>query len=334
VSRLKIPKIVVIGGGTGLASALRGLKHLSCDLTAIVTVADDGGSSGRLRKDMGMLPPGDIRNCILALAQAEPDMARLFNHRFSKGELQGHSFGNLFLAAMTEMTGDFQAAIGAMSKILAVEGKVLPATLCDVTLSALMSDGTIVEGENAIPSAQKSIVQLRISPPEPPALEEAVSEIIRADAVVLGPGSLYTSVIPNLLVPGIRKAIMESSSRKIYVCNIMTQPGETDGYSAYDHANAIVKHAGNLFTHVIVNTAQAPYEIACRYSTEKRYQVVADISRLTGQGYQVIAGEYLSQGDLARHDSTKLALSILDIVMHDSHADDRDNIAQVVSDDQ
>ncbi|MGI6662784.1 MAG: gluconeogenesis factor YvcK family protein [Bacillota bacterium] len=224
-------RIVAIGGGTGLASVLRGLKSLDCDITAIVTVADDGGSSGRLRKDMGMLPPGDIRNCLLALAEAEPDMTSLFNHRFARGALAGHNFGNLFLAAMTEMTGDFQLAVKTMSRILAVKGRVVPATLSDVTLRADMEDGSVVLGEYAIPQVRKRIRKLSLVPPDPPALDEAVSAIGGADGIIIGPGSLYTSVIPNLLVPGIREAIAASSAKKLYVCNIMTQPGETDGYS-------------------------------------------------------------------------------------------------------
>lgn len=306
------PKIVAIGGGTGLASVLRGLKYHRCDLTAIVTVADDGGSSGRLRRDMGILPPGDIRNCILALAHAEPDMTALFNHRFTKGELKGHNFGNLFLAAMTEMTGDFQVAVKALSSVLAVKGRVLPATLCDVTLVAEMEDGSIVHGEYNIPEAKKRISKLSLVPDSPIALDEAVAEIEAADGIVLGPGSLFTSVIPNLLVPGIRRAIKTSNARKLYICNIMTQPGETDGYSAYDHVKAIEDHAGRLFTHVLVNTATAPEEIAERYRVEGRYQVKADTAALTANGYTPICGDYLTRGDLARHESFRLAASLIE----------------------
>ncbi len=306
------PKIVAIGGGTGLASVLRGLKYHQCDLTAIVTVADDGGSSGRLRRDMGILPPGDIRNCILALAHAEPDMTSLFNHRFQKGGLKGHNFGNLFLAAMTEMTGDFQVAVKALSSVLAVRGRVLPATLCDVTLAAEMEDGSMVHGEYNIPEARKRIAKLHLEPDSPIALDEAVLEIETADGIVLGPGSLYTSVIPNLLVPGIRRAIRTSSARKLYICNIMTQPGETDGYSAYDHVKTIEDHAGRLFTHVLVNTATAPEEITERYRVEGRFQVKADVNALTANGYTPICGDYLTRGDLARHESFRLAGSLIE----------------------
>lgn len=305
-------KIVVIGGGTGLACVLRGLKAFPCDLSAVVTVADDGGSSGRLRKDMGILPPGDIRNCLLALAQDESDMASLLNHRFNKGDLKGHNFGNLFLAAITEMTGDFQAAVRTMSRVLAVKGKVLPATLWDVTLSAEMSDGSVIVGEYAIPEAKKRVSRLRLIPDNPVALDEAVMEIEAAHGVIIGPGSLYTSVIPNLLVQGIRNAVKKSRAWKVYVCNIMTQPGETDGYSASDHVRAIEEHAGRLFTHVLVNTAKAPDEIGQRYAEEGRFQVKADIDTLTARRYSVIAGNYLSSGDLARHDPMQLARSIFD----------------------
>lgn len=308
------PKIVAIGGGTGLGSVLRGLKSQHCDISAIVTVADDGGSSGRLRKEMGILPPGDIRNCLLALAEAEPDMTSLFNHRFEKGELAGHNFGNLFLAAVTEMTGDFQLAVRTMSKVLAVNGKVLPATLCDVTLSAEMEDGTMVEGEFAIPQVRKRIARLHLQPEDPPALDEAVKEIAEADGIIIGPGSLYTSVIPNLLVPGIRAAIAESGAPKMYICNIMTQPGETDGYSALDHVLAIEEHAGRLFTHVLVNTATAPKDIAAKYAAEGKFQVLVDSNALYDRGYVPVTGAYLTKGDLARHDSVNLSQSIREFV--------------------
>ncbi len=308
------PKIVAIGGGTGLASVLRGLKSRDCELTAIVTVADDGGSSGRLRKEMGILPPGDVRNCLLALAEAEPDMTSLFNHRFEKGELSGHNFGNLFLAAMTEMTGDFQLAVRTMSRILAVTGTVLPATLCDVSLEAEMEDGSTVVGEYAIPLARKRIRRLHIRPADPPALDEAVKQIDEADGIVIGPGSLYTSVIPNLLVPGIRAAIDRSSAPKMYICNVMTQLGETESYSALDHVLAIESHAGRLFTHVLVNTATAPAEIAAKYALEGKFQVLVDSKALADRGYVSVTGDYLTRGDLARHDSENLARSIWEFV--------------------
>ena len=314
MTRSSCIKVVALGGGTGLASVLRGLKSLDCDITAVVTVSDDGGSSGRLRKGMGILPPGDIRNCILALAEAEPDMAALFNHRFQKGELRDHNFGNLFLAAMTEMTSDFQLAVRTMSRILAVRGAVLPATLSDVSLLAVMEDGTEVVGEYNIPLARKRIRRLSLRPSDPPALDEAVKRITEADGIVIGPGSLYTSVIPNLLVPGIREAVASSLARKVYVCNIMTQPGETDGYTAVDHVLALESHAGKLVSHVIVNTSAAPPDIAERYAEEGRFQVLADCERLKECGYVPLTGSYLSKGDLARHDSESLGKTIVDFV--------------------
>ncbi len=307
-------RIVVIGGGTGLSCILRGLKTFPCDISAVVTVADDGGSSGRLRKDMGILPPGDIRNCLLALAEAESDMTSLLNHRFKKGELQGHNFGNLFLAAMTEMTGDFQIAVRTMSKILAVKGRVLPATLHDITLLAEMTDGSTVLGEYAIPEAKKTISKLKLIPQDPPALEEATAEIENADGIIIGPGSLYTSIIPNLLVPGIKRAINTSKAAKLYVCNIMTQPGETDGFSACDHVRVIQEHAGKLFEHVLVNSSRAPTDIGDRYATEGRFQVKPDVNALSARGYCVIKGNLLTAGDLARHDPYQLAHFVFEFV--------------------
>lgn len=307
-------RVVAIGGGTGLASVLRGLKTYPCDITAVVTVADDGGSSGRLRKDMGILPPGDIRNCLLALANAEPVMTSLFNHRFTRGELSGHNFGNLFLAAVTEMTGDFQIAVRTMSEILAVRGKVLPATLCDVTLYAEMDDGTVVNGEFAIPEARKKIKRLGLNPPNPRALGEAVKEIHNAHGIIIGPGSLFTSVIPNLLVPGIREAIADSKAPKLYVCNVMTQPGETDGFSAGDHVRAIQEHAGKLFSHVLVNIGTAPQDMAGRYAAEGRYPVASDHGVLLANGYTPISGRFLTGADLARHDPARLGRSIVEFL--------------------
>ncbi|HHX09756.1 MAG TPA: YvcK family protein [Firmicutes bacterium] len=311
------PKIVVIGGGTGLATVLRGLKAFDYDITAIVTVADDGGSSGLLRKDMGILPPGDIRNCLLALAEAEPEMAALFNHRFSRGKLKGHNFGNLFLAAMTEMTGDFQEAIRAMSRILAVKGKVLPATLSDVILVAEMEDGSVVLGETAIPLANGKVKNLRLRPEDPPALDDAVEAIRNADGIIIGPGSLFTSIIPNLLVRGIRQAVRESAASKLYICNVMTQPGETDGFTVLDHVQAIENHAGPLFSYILVNTAGAPGDVLEKYAQEGKYHVTADLEGLERAGYEVISGDFLARGDLARHDPFKVATAITAFV--DSH---------------
>ncbi len=212
------------------------------------------------------------------------------------------------------MTGDFQLAVRTMSRVLAVKGKVVPATLSDVTLRAEMEDGSVVLGEFAIPQVRKRVKRLTLCPPDPPALDEAVDAIVSADGIVIGPGSLYTSVIPNLLVPGIREAIAVSNARKVYVCNIMTQPGETDGYSVADHVFAIEKHAGPLVTSVLANIAEAPAETAAKYAEEGRYQVRLDRATLVEKGYSVVPGDYLSRGDLARHDSSKLAASLMSFV--------------------
>nr|NLA06507.1 uridine diphosphate-N-acetylglucosamine-binding protein YvcK [Bacillota bacterium] len=237
------PKIVVVGGGTGLSTLLRGLKEFTGNLTAIVTVADDGGSSGRLRREMGVLPPGDIRDCLVALADSEPLMARLFEYRFPEGDptgLGGHAFGNLFIATMSAITGDFDEAVKESSRVLAVRGRVLPSTLENVALVAQCQGGQVVCGESTIGRCSTRIEKVFLKPANPRALPEALESIAEADAIVLGPGSLFTSVIPNLLVEGIADAIRESRAPRIYVCNVMTQPGETDCFTAADHVEAII----------------------------------------------------------------------------------------------
>jgi uncharacterized cofD-like protein len=237
------PRIVCIGGGTGMPAVLRGLKAYSANITAIVTVGDDGGSSGRLRREHGILPPGDFRNNIVALAEVEPLMARLFQYRFGEGTaLGGHSFGNLFVLAMTGVTGNFEQALRETSRVLAVQGTILPSTLQDVEICADFTDGTEVCGESRIPEIGKPIERIRLKPDHPAANPEAVRAILEADLIVLGPGSLYTSVVPNLLVEGIAKALIQADALKIYVCNVATQPGETDGYSVAQHVDALVKH--------------------------------------------------------------------------------------------
>jgi uncharacterized cofD-like protein len=237
------PRIVCIGGGTGMPAVLRGLKHNSANITAIVTVGDDGGSSGRLRREHGILPPGDFRNNIVALAEVEPLMARLFQYRFAEGSvLGGHSFGNLFVLAMTGVTGSFEHALRETSRVLAVQGVILPSTPQDVEICAEFTDGSEECGESRIPEIGKPIERLRIKPEHPAAQPEAVRAILEADLVVLGPGSLYTSVIPNLLVEGIAKALLQTDALKVYVCNVATQPGETDGYSVEAHVAALVHH--------------------------------------------------------------------------------------------
>jgi len=251
-------RIVAIGGGTGLSSLLRGLKEYTTNLTAIVTVADDGGSSGRLRHELGVLPPGDIRNCLVALADSESMMTDLFEYRFNEGDgLTGHSFGNLFLAAMSGIAGDFDSAIKESSRVLNIKGRVLPSTLANVALEATLEDGTVVLGESNISKSKSPIRSIRLVPESCEPLDEAIEAILAADAIVLGPGSLYTSVMPNLLVPGIAEAVERSMALKVYVCNIMTQPGETDGLSAADHARALLNGTGKmLFDHVLVNIEQ------------------------------------------------------------------------------
>jgi uncharacterized cofD-like protein len=237
------PRIVCIGGGTGMPTVLRGLKHHSANITAVVTVGDDGGSSGRLRREHGILPPGDFRNNIVALAEVEPLMGRLFQYRFSEGSvLSGHSFGNLFVLAMTGVTGSFEHALRETSRVLAVQGTILPSTLQDVEICAEFEDGTSVCGESQIPEIGKPIARVRLRPEHPGAQPEAVSAILEADLIVLGPGSLFTSVIPNLLVEGIAKALIQSDALKVYVCNVATQPGETDGYDVDAHVAALAHH--------------------------------------------------------------------------------------------
>ena len=262
------PKIVAIGGGTGLSHLLRGLKDYSAKITAIVTVADDGGSSGRLRREIGVPPPGDIRNCLAALADEEKLLTELFQYRFRAGDgLVGHSFGNLFLTAMSDIAGDFEQAIAASSKVLAVRGEVLPATLSDVSLWAELADGRRIEGESSITKANGKILKIGCTPANPPALPRALEALREADFIIIGPGSLYTSVIPNLLVKEIADAIANSEVPRIYVCNIMTQPGETDGYSVADHIRAIDRACGRpLFDAVVVQGKVPSAKSLIRYS--------------------------------------------------------------------
>ena len=257
----KGPKIVAIGGGTGLPVVLRGLKQYTSNLTAIVNVADDGGSSGRLRGELGILPPGDLRNCLVALADTEKIMEDILSYRFQQGSgLTGHSMGNLLLAGLTELTGDSHTAIRELSRVLALRGKVLPATLTPTVLGAEMADGEIVMGESRIPRQGKPIRRVFLEPPDCRALEEALLAIKEADLVVLSPGSLYTSIIPNLLVREIAAALAETPALVVYVCNVMTQPGETNGYTASDHLQAIIRHAGQDVVYlVIVNTAKVSH---------------------------------------------------------------------------
>lgn len=314
------PKIVVIGGGTGLSTLLRGLKAYSNNITAIVTVADDGGSSGRLRRENGVLPPGDIRNCLAALASEETLLTELFQYRFTAGDgLTGHSFGNLFLTAMSDITGDLERAIAASSDVLAVRGKVLPATLTDMRLWAELADGRIIEGESNITEAGGSILKIGSIPANPPALPKVLQAIEEADCIIIGPGSLYTSVIPNLLVPEITEAIASrrTGGRRvppvpcIYVCNIMTQAGETHGYTVSDHIRAIDNACGkNLFNAVLVHKQAPSPQSLKRYAQENSHPVFLDRELVTKLGRRVILANVMDEDELTgvvRHNPKRLA---------------------------
>ncbi|VXD15594.1 gluconeogenesis factor YvcK family protein [Planktothrix paucivesiculata] len=313
---LRGPKVVVIGGGTGLSTLLRGLKEYSANITAIVTVADDGGSSGRLRREMGVLPPGDIRNCIAALADEERLLTELFQYRFTAGDgLTGHSFGNLFLTAMCEIEGDLEQAIAASSKVLAIRGQVLPATLTDVNLWAKLADGRRIHGESSITEAKGKIVTIGCIPPNPPALPKAIQAILEADFIIIGPGSLYTSVIPNLLVPEIAAAIASQNVPRIYVCNIMTQPGETDGYSVSDHIKAIDKACGyQLFDAVLVQGTVPPANALIRYAKEDSHPVILDRDIVKQLGRRIVISNIMDVDQntgYLRHDPYRLAPVLL-----------------------
>jgi len=308
------PKIVVIGGGTGLSVLLRGLKKYTSNLTAIVTVADDGGSSGRLRGDLGIPPPGDIRNCLVALADKEPLMEELLQYRFSTGELAGHCLGNLLLAALTGVSGSFDQAVRGLSKVLAVRGRVLPATLSNITLCAELADGTVVQGESNIPRSKGQIKRVFIKPQRCLPLAEALAAIQAADAVVLGPGSLYTSIIPNLLVKGIPEALSRTSAIKIYVCNVMTQPGETDGYTGSEHLRAIIAHAGKFLDYALLNTGQIPARLRARYRQDGASPVLADLEEIEKLGVTAIGENLVHQTDVVRHHPDELAQVILRLI--------------------
>ncbi|MBO9361254.1 MAG: YvcK family protein [Thermoflexus sp.] len=307
------PRIVVIGGGTGQSTLLRGLKGMSARLTAVVTVADDGGSSGRLRREMGLLPPGDFRNCLAALAEAEPLMTALFQYRFGRGTgLNGHAFGNLFIAAMAEITGSFERAVAESSRVLAVRGQVLPCTVEHVILAAEIRDveGRIhrVDGESAIPEVRGRIERVWLIPEHARAYPETLRAILEADLIVLGPGSLYTSVLPNLLVEGIVPAIRASRALKVYVCNVATQIGETDGYTVADHVRAIERHVGaGLFDLVLANSQMdVPWD--------EIPKEVGELVRWDGQPippYAVVAMDMIDERMPWRHDPEKLAQALM-----------------------
>jgi uncharacterized cofD-like protein len=313
-------RIVVVGGGTGLSTMLRGLKENTSNIVAVVTVTDNGGSSGRLTQQMGVLPPGDLRNCLVALADAEPTLSRLFQYRFEEGQegLGGHSFGNLFIAAMTAIyNGNYEEAIAATSKVLAIRGRVYPSTTQNVCLLGEMEDGTLVEGETEIASHPQPIRRMYLRPENARPLPEVLHAIREADAIILGPGSVYTSIVPNLLVDGVVDAIMRSKAIKVYVCNVMTQPGETDGYTASDHVRAIARHAPGkqLFTHVLVNTQKPSPDRLQQYERYQQYFVEPDLENIRAMGYTPVPGNFISETDVVRHDPVRLASAMYKIIL-------------------
>lgn len=307
-------KIVTIGGGTGLSTLLAGLKHYTTNITAIVTVADDGGSSGKLREELGIIPPGDIRNCIAALSDEDKIITELFQYRFRSGQnLEGHSFGNLFLTALREvMGGDFIKAVKAASLILRSNGTVLPSSPEPMKIIAELTDGTIVEGESKIPLAKGKIKKIFCEPKKPKAQQEAIEAILNAELIIFGPGSLYTSIIPNLLILEIPEAIKKSSAHKIYVCNIMTQPGETTGYTVSDHIIALLQHTSNtnLIDGVIVNDRH-PQRLLQKYKDKGQEPVTIDADVIQKLGIRLVARNLIKEEDLVRHDSKLLARAIL-----------------------
>ncbi len=319
-------RVVAIGGGTGLSTLLRGLRrHVNApgqrtaippqisDLSAVVTVTDDGGSSGRLRKDFNMLPPGDLRNCMVALSEEEDMLVQLFAHRFRSGNgLNGHNFGNLFVAALTEITGDFAHAIQLASKILATRGRIYPVTNANATLVARMVDGSLVRGETNITASHLRIAELLLEPPDAAALPETLEAIERADLITIGPGSLYTSLITNLLVQGIPQALAAASGTRVFVCNLMTQANESLGLTASEHIERIYEHArGPIFDYAIVNTAPFSQETLKRYAAENASPIEADIARIEALGVKCVAGNFASEESLVRHNAARVAAALL-----------------------
>ncbi|MBE7704299.1 MAG: YvcK family protein [Cyanobacteria bacterium SIG29] len=310
------PKIVAIGGGTGLSTMLKGIKKITNNITAIVTVGDDGGSSGKLREELGVLPPGDIRSCIAALADDEDLVAKLFQYRFKDcAGLSGHSFGNLFLTAMCAITGNMVNAVQESSKVLSIRGRVLPSTLDDMRLVAEMEDGSIIKGESNIPESGKKIKRLFTEPLRCKPLQDAITAIYDADIIILGPGSLYTSVIPNLLISDISKAVSEAKAKKIYVCNIMTQPGETDGFSVSDHLKTLLSHAkyNKIMDAVLVNT-QLPIELIAPYKNAGSEPVLVDEEEIKKLGIEIVQKNLIADksfddghSSFVRHSPSRLA---------------------------
>ncbi len=308
-------KIVAIGGGTGLSTLLRGLKRHTSNLTAVVTVSDDGGSSGRLQKELGVLPPGDVRNCLVALADDEAMVTELFSYRFADGEgLTGHSFGNLFLAAMTGITGNFDIAIKYSSRVLNIVGRVLPATLGVAQLCARLVDGTIIEGESNIGKAHAPVERVYFSPSHVEPLDEVIEAIRDADAIVLGPGSLYTSILPNLLVDRIAAELAKSPAIKVYICNVMTQPGETDAMSAADHVAHLLENAGARVCDIVIVNDELPQRLLQVYAGQGQEPVTPDIARIEAMGLRVVSAPVISETDTVRHDPDRLAHTVVGII--------------------
>jgi uncharacterized cofD-like protein len=346
-SKEKELRVVAIGGGTGLSTLLRGLKRyvitpdrrrgirlgesarverapappcpsprcLIRELSAVVTVTDDGGSSGRLREDFKMLPPGDIRNCMVALSEDEHLLSKLFQYRFEHGELEGHSFGNLFVAALSHITGDFAQAVQMSSQILAARGKIFPATNTNVTLTADMDDGSQVRGETNITASNHSIVELRLDPETADPLPETLEAIANADLITLGPGSLYTSLITNMLVRGVPEALAASKATKVYVCNLMTQANESLGLTAAQHIEKIMQHAGSvttqIFDYALVNTGHISALRLEQYAREGQQPIEADLEQVRALGVEPVTGNFVHEGDVLRHDYDLVAERLL-----------------------
>ncbi len=329
-------RVVAIGGGTGLSTLLRGLKRyvatppgalppadappsqpptLIADLAAVVTVTDDGGSSGRLREDFKMLPPGDVRNCMVALSEDEHLLARLFQYRFSQGDLGGHSFGNLFVAALSHITGDFAQAVQMSSQILATRGHIFPATNVNVTLSALMDDGSTVHGETSITASPRRIVELMLHPAGADPLPGTLDAIANADLITLGPGSLYTSLITNLLVRNIPEALAESKATRVFVCNLMTQANESIGLSASQHIEKILAHCPSahrpIFDFALINTAPISAQALERYAREGQAPIEADLDRVRALGVEPVTGNFVHEGEVLRHDHDRVTEAVL-----------------------
>jgi uncharacterized cofD-like protein len=328
-------RVVAIGGGTGLATLLRGLKRyvqtpgtpcgdvpcLIRELSAIVTVTDDGGSSGRLREDLNMLPPGDVRNCMVALSEDEHLLSRLFQHRFSTGDLEGHSFGNLFLAALTEVSGDFAQAVQTSSQILATRGRIYPSTTANATLTARMDDGSLVRGETNISASKRSIAELMLEPAEAGPLPETLDAIANADLITLGPGSLYTSLITNLLVRGIPEAIASSRATRVYICNLMTQANESLGLTASQHIEKILNHGrmttgSKLFDYALINTAPIRPATLEQYAREGQSPIEPDLDRIRALGVEPVTGNFVHEGDVLRHSYDLVAETVLNLSLN------------------